>query len=111
MCIFCKIINKEIPAQVVYEDDDLLSFKDISPKAKNHVLVIPKKHISSLNSLQNEDVSLYGKMLVVGANIAKSLEMENSGYRFIINCGSDAGMEVDHLHLHILGGEKLSGLN
>lgn len=106
-CIFCKIINKEIPSTVVYEDDQVLAFKDINPLAPVHVLVIPKKHIDSLNEVEPEDETLLGHTLVVMKKIAKELGVAESGYRVVNNCGQDGGQVVYHLHFHLLGGESL----
>lgn len=106
-CIFCKIINKEIPANIVYEDDEILAFKDINPQAPVHILVIPKKHITSLLELKEEDIELTGKLLLVINEIAKTQGFYKSGFRVISNCGEDAGQEVKHLHFHILAGKKL----
>lgn len=109
-CLFCKIINKEIPATIVYEDNDFLAFEDIRPMAKVHLLLIPKKHINSLNYLEEANALLYGKLLIKGKEIARKLKIDQSGYRFVINCNEDSGMEVEHLHLHILGGNKLGSI-
>ena len=109
-CLFCKIINKEIPSQIVYEDDDILAFNDIAPKAPVHILVIPKKHIESHAKLIAEDAELMGKIQMVINKIAKEKGISESGYRVVINCGEDGGQEVKHLHFHLLGGKKL-GIN
>lgn len=106
-CIFCKIINKEIPSQIVYEDDEILAFKDINPVTPIHILVIPKKHIESVNKLEKEDEALVGKIFTVINKIAKSEGFEQSGFRVISNCGEDAGQEVKHLHFHVLAGKKM----
>lgn len=106
-CLFCKIINKEIPSQIVYEDDDILAFSDIAPKAPTHVLVIPKKHIESHAQLAEEDSELLGKIHMVINQIAKERGILDKGYRVVINCGEDGGQEVKHLHFHLLGGKKL----
>lgn len=105
-CLFCKIINGEIPANKVYEDDEILAFKDINPKAPVHILVIPKKHISSAKEIKEEDEALIGKMFTDINKIAKEFDLEN-GYRIVNNCGEDGGQEVMHLHFHLLGGKKL----
>ena len=106
-CLFCKIINGEIPSEKVYEDDEILAFKDINPKAPVHILIIPKKHISSAMEIKENDESLIGKIFTVIAKIAKEQKLDN-GYRIINNCGEDGGQEVMHLHFHLLGGKKLS---
>lgn len=105
-CIFCKIVKGEIPSEKVYEDDEILAFKDIHPKAPVHILVIPKKHISSAMEIEEQDEALIGKMFTVIKKLAKEFGLEN-GYRIVNNCGSDGGQEVMHLHFHLLGGKKL----
>ena len=106
-CLFCKIVNKEIPSTKVYEDDEILAFKDINPIAPVHILVIPKKHITTHNDIQEEDSKLIGKMHMVINKIAEEKGFKEKGYRVIINCGEDGGQEVKHLHFHILAGKKL----
>ena len=106
-CIFCKIINKEIPSSTVYEDNEILAFRDINPAAPIHILVIPKKHISSLVDLKEEDELVVGKIYTVINKIAKQEGIDEKGFRVIVNCGEDGGQEVKHLHFHILGGKKL----
>ena len=106
-CIFCKIIKKEIPSSIVYEDDEIIAFKDINPQAPVHILVIPKKHIESLLSLKEDDELLIGKIYTVINKIAKQEGIDEKGFRVIVNCGEDGGQEVKHLHYHILGGKKL----
>lgn len=106
-CIFCKIANKEINSDFVYEDDEIIAFKDINPQAPIHILVIPKKHIESIIDLTDEDEMLVGKMYTAVRKIAKKLNIEESGFRLIVNCGKDAGQEVPHLHFHIMAGKKL----
>ena len=106
-CLFCKIIRGEIPSNKVYEDDEILAFKDINPIAPVHILVIPKKHIACAKDIKVEDEALIGRMFTVINKIADELKLEN-GYRIINNCGKDGGQEVMHLHLHLLGGKKLS---
>ena len=107
MCIFCKIINKEIPSDFVYEDDDIIVIKDINPSADVHLLVIPKKHIAMLTELKEEDEMLIGKIYTTINKIAKQEGFEKQGYRVITNCGKDSGQEVMHIHFHILGGKIL----
>ncbi len=106
-CLFCKIIKKQIPADIVYEDEEILAFKDIQPAAPIHILVIPKKHIESINKLEKQDELLVGKIYTKIKDIAKQQGLEDTGYRVIVNCGKDAGQEVMHLHYHLLGGKKL----
>ena len=106
-CIFCKIIKKEIPSNIVYEDDEIIAFRDINPLAPVHILVIPKKHISSLLELTEEDEKLIGRIYTVINKIAKEEGIDEKGFRVVVNCGEDGGQEVKHLHFHILGGKKL----
>lgn len=106
-CIFCKIINKEIPSDIVYEDEEILAFRDIHPVTPVHILVIPKKHISSLAELEKEDEAVIGKIYTVINKIAKEEGIFEKGFRVIVNCGEDGGQEVKHLHFHLLGGKKL----
>lgn len=106
-CIFCKIIKGEIPSTKVYEDDEILAFKDIQPAAPIHILVIPKKHIPSLVQLEKEDEILIGKIYTTINKIAKEQGVLDKGYRVIVNCGKDGGQEVRHLHFHLLAGKSL----
>lgn len=106
-CIFCKIINKEVPATIVYEDEDVIAFKDIHPVTPLHILVIPKKHISSLVDLKEEDEAVIGKIYTVINKIAKQEGILDKGFRVIVNCGEDGGQVVKHIHFHLLGGKKL----
>jgi len=106
-CIFCRIIKKEIPSNIVYEDDEILAFRDINPVAPVHILVIPKKHISSVIELTEEDALLIGKIYTAINEITKMEKIDQKGFRVIANCGEDGGQEVKHLHFHILGGKKL----
>jgi histidine triad (HIT) family protein len=103
-CIFCKIVNKELPSEIVYEDDEILAFKDINPKAPVHVLIIPKKHIGSVNELKKEDKDLIGNLVLVAKNMAEKTEINKIGYKLCFNVGKGAGQMVDHVHLHLLGG-------
>ncbi len=105
-CIFCKIVNDEIPSEKVYEDNDILAFKDLNPAAPIHILIIPKKHISSLNDVKSEDIEILGKLLLTTSKIAKEQGL-SKGYRVVNNCGEDGGQTVDHIHFHLLGERKL----
>ena len=100
-CIFCKIIKKEIPSSIVYEDSEILAFRDINPVAPIHILVIPKKHISSLIDFNEEDELIIGKIYTVINKIAEQEGIAEKGFRVIVNCGEDGGQEVKHLHFHI----------
>ena len=106
-CIFCKIINKEIPADIIYESEKVLAFKDVEPKAPVHILIVPKKHIPSVNHLELKDKELIGELFFIAQKIARDQKVARTGYRLIFNIGKDAGQTVDHLHLHLLGGKKL----
>lgn len=105
-CLFCKIIKGEIPSNKVYEDEEILAFYDINPAAPIHILVIPKKHITSLAHMGKEDETIVGKIYGVINKIAKEKGFKDDGYRVIVNCGKNAGQEVMHLHFHILAGAK-----
>lgn len=106
-CIFCKIVQKEIPSEIVYEDDDILAFKDINPVAPVHILVVPKKHIISVNDIIDEDVPVIGNIFVVIKKLANQLGVAESGYRVLTNIGPDGGQVVGHLHYHLIGGKQL----
>lgn len=106
-CIFCKIVDKELPSRIIYEDNKFIAFKDVNPKAPVHLLIIPKKHIPSVNHIKSRDVGLIGEIILIAQKIAKKEGVSKSGYRLIFNIGKNAGQTVDHLHLHLLGGKKL----
>lgn len=106
-CLFCKIVDKKINADVVYEDDRAVAFRDIKPTAPTHVLVIPRAHITSLNDVLPEHEADVGHLLRVAAQIAEREGIANSGYRTVFNCGPDAGQSVFHIHLHVVGGKPL----
>ncbi len=106
-CLFCKMVSGVIKPATVYEDDEVLAFKDINPQAPVHVLVIPKRHIATLNDLKPADAALVGKLVLVAGNIARTLDVADSGYRTVMNCNADAGQSVWHVHLHLLGGRVM----
>lgn len=106
-CVFCKIISKEIPAEIICEDETMVVFKDIEPKALLHLLIVPKKHVSSINHVEAQDKELMGELFVAAQKIAKEQGVSETGYRLIFNVGRDAGQTVNHLHLHLMGGQKL----
>lgn len=108
--IFTKIINREIPSSIVYENDKVIAFKDINPAAPIHILVVPKKEIPTINDIAPEDASLIGEMYLAIGKITKDLGIDQEGYRVITNCNEFGGQEVFHLHFHILGGKKLGPL-
>ncbi len=107
-CLFCDIASKTIPAEIIYEDDASIVFKDISPKAPTHVLVIPKSHLASLSATSEEHIQLLGHLQRVCAHVAELLELNKSGYRVVTNIGNDGGQTVEHLHYHLLGGRQLN---
>jgi histidine triad (HIT) family protein len=106
-CLFCRIANGEIPARKVYEDDDVFAFEDINPQAPTHVLIIPRKHIPSLDDLGDGDAAILGTTLSKAADIARTLQLNADGYRLVVNTGEAAGQTVFHIHFHILGGRNL----
>ena len=108
--IFNKIINREIPADIVYEDDEILAFRDINPQAPTHVLVIPKVDIATVNDIQPEQAVLIGKLVLAAQQIAKQEGIAEDGYRLAINCNQHGCQEVFHLHLHLIGGKQLRGI-
>ena len=107
-CLFCKIVAGGIPASIVFQNDDVVAFKDITPRAPTHVLIIPRRHIGSLNDLTPDDDALVGEMVRAAAAIAKEQGLAERGYRTVFNCNADAGQTVFHLHLHVLGGRTLA---
>tara|TARA_Y100000996_G_scaffold280063_1_gene220936 strand:+ start:5056 stop:5397 length:342 start_codon:yes stop_codon:yes gene_type:complete len=106
--IFTKIINKEIEANILYEDDNLLAFEDINPQAPIHILIIPKKEIKTINDIEDNDKFLIGEMFLAVKKIAKKLGIHKKGYRLIFNCNDDGGQTVFHIHMHLLAGRKLT---
>ena len=102
-CLFCKIINKELPSEIIYESDEIITLKDIHPKATFHILILPKKHITSINHLKLEDKNLVGALFLVAKEIAKGNNLK--GYKITINVGKEGGQLIEHLHLHLLGGK------
>jgi histidine triad (HIT) family protein len=107
-CIFCRIVQKKIPTEIIYENKELLVFPDIKPKAPVHLLIIPKKHIVSIQAVKPAEEKLLAKMILTARKVAAKKGLAAAGYRLIINQGLDAGQAVPHLHLHLLGGRKLS---
>lgn len=106
-CLFCKMINGEIKPDTVLETGDVLAFRDINPQAPTHVLVVPKKHISTINDLENDDAGLVGKLYLAAKQVARQDDIDQDGYRTVMNCGEGAGQSVFHIHLHVLGGRKM----
>ncbi len=109
-CIFCKIIDHEIPSDIVYEDDDVLAFNDISPQAPVHILIIPKKHVASVNDLADSSADVIGQLVIRAKRLAQERGIDESGYRLVINCNAQGGQTVFHIHLHLMGGRQLGAL-
>lgn len=107
-CLFCKIVEGEIPAKIVYNDEQIMAFADISPQAPVHLLIIPKKHIATINDAENSDAELLGKLILTAKHLAKENGLNDSGYRLVFNINSQGGQEVYHIHLHLLGGRQLT---
>lgn len=107
-CLFCRIAGGEIPAEPVKEDEEIVAFRDIDPQAPTHVLIIPRRHISSVNALNEDDAELMGRLFVAAREVARSEGVAESGYRLIMNTGPDARQSVDHVHLHLIGGRGMS---
>jgi len=107
-CLFCNIINKKIPASILFEDDDVIAFEDIMPQAPVHFLVIPKKHIATLNDIEETDSAIIGKLPIVASKIAKKKGLDQSGYRVVMNCNEDGGQTVYHIHMHVLAGRQMT---
>ncbi len=103
-CVFCKIIKKEIPADTVFEDEDVIAFKDIKPIAPIHIVIIPKKHIVSVVDIKERDITLMGKLIMTAKKIADDLKISKNGYKLLIRVGRGGGQEIDHIHLHLLSG-------
>ena len=107
-CIFCRIVAGEIPADVVFQDEEFIAFRDIHPQSPKHILIVPKSHIDSIEQLNLEQSGLMSRLILLAKELAKQEDISTSGYRLVINCGADAGQVVPHLHLHLLGGRRLS---
>ena len=107
--IFTKIINKEIPADIIYEDNDYLAFKDIAPQAPIHILIIPKKKIATVNDMQEKDSHTFGGLFFIAKKIARELNIDEQGFRLVMNCNEYGGQSVNHIHLHLLGGRQMGG--
>jgi histidine triad (HIT) family protein len=107
-CLFCKIVNGDIPAAIIYRDDKVIAFNDINPQAPHHILIVPHKHIATLNDLLVDDNELLGHMAQTAKNLATKLGIADEGYRLIMNCNAGAGQTVFHIHMHLLGGRQLT---
>lgn len=108
--LFLKIINREIPADIVYETDEILAFRDIAPKAPTHILIIPKLHLRTVNDIGPKHAELVGKLMLTAAELARQEGIAEEGYRLVMNCNPAGGQEVYHIHLHLLGGRQMRGL-
>jgi len=108
-CLFCRIISREIPSDVVYQDDEFLAFKDIHPQAPTHILIIPKTHFDSLVEISDQQEKLMGRLVIIAKKLAEKKGLAKNGYRLVLNCGAEGGQVVPHLHLHLIGGRKLNG--
>ena len=106
-CIFCRIVAGGLPADIIYQDDDILAFRDIMPRAPTHVLVIPKTHITSVAELTDGQQKMAGRLIIIARNLAKKEGIARKGYRLVMNCGPEGGQVVPHLHLHLLGGRQM----
>lgn len=106
-CIFCNIVSGKTAATIIYKDSEIIAFDDLFPKAPQHKLIIPRKHISTINDITEEDSKLIGHMAIVAKKLAKELGIAESGYRVLMNCNADAGQVIFHLHMHLLGGRSL----
>ncbi|MBA4348965.1 MAG: histidine triad nucleotide-binding protein [Thermodesulfovibrio sp.] len=106
-CIFCKIVEKKLPAKIVYEDDIVIAFDDISPQAPVHTLIIPRKHISTLMDIKDDELNLLGYMIKIARKIAKDRGIADRGFRLVTNCNPESGQSVYHIHLHMLGGRRM----
>lgn len=107
-CLFCKLASGAIPANIVYQDNLVVAFDDIHPQAPHHKVIIPRKHIATLNDVANTDQALTGHMLHIATNLAKELNIHDQGYRIVMNCNADAGQTVFHIHFHLLGGRQMA---
>lgn len=107
-CLFCKIVDGDLPADIVYENDSLIAFRDIDPKAPTHILLIPRRHIATMNDLQGDDKGLAGELFVTATKLAADEGLADEGYRVVMNCNEAAGQSVFHIHLHLMGGRKMT---
>lgn len=108
-CLFCQIVKREVSSEIIYEDKEVIAFKDINPKALFHFLIVPKKHITSVNELEDKDEFLMGKLILVAKRIAQGQELSEKGYKLVFNVGRGGGQLINHIHLHLLSG-RLTGL-
>ncbi|MBI3561688.1 MAG: histidine triad nucleotide-binding protein [Gammaproteobacteria bacterium] len=106
-CLFCKIVKGQIKSDIVYQDDDVIAFRDINPQAPHHILCIPRQHIATVNEFTPTQAPLIGKLVLTASNIAKQLQVDQDGYRIVMNCNRMAGQTVFHVHLHLLAGRPM----
>ncbi|MFT4711597.1 MAG: histidine triad (HIT) family protein [Candidatus Azotimanducaceae bacterium] len=109
-CLFCKIVTEKIPADIVYQDDQVVAFRDISPQAPTHILIIPRKHISTINEIESTDQQLVGYLVLTAQKLAEAEGISESGFRLVMNCNQDGGQTVYHIHMHLMGGRQLTVL-
>ncbi len=107
-CLFCKIIDREIPADIVYEDDTVLAFNDLNPQAPTHLLIVPKQHIATLNDIEEGDLALVGRLQYTAAQLAAQKGFAEQGYRVVMNCNDQGGQTVYHIHMHLMGGRRFT---
>jgi len=105
-CLFCKIIEREIPAEIVFEDDEVLAFNDINPQAPTHIVIVPKQHIATLNDIEERDLALIGRLQYTAATLAAEKGFAEEGYRVVMNCNEQGGQTVYHIHMHLMGGRR-----
>ncbi|MBB3184302.1 histidine triad (HIT) family protein [Halomonas fontilapidosi] len=105
-CLFCKIIEREIPAEIVFEDDEVLAFNDINPQAPTHIVIVPKQHIATLNDIEERDLALIGRLQYTAAALAAEKGFAEEGYRVVMNCNEQGGQTVYHIHMHLMGGRR-----
>lgn len=108
-CLFCRIATEELPGDVVYKDEEFLAFRDINPQAPIHIIIIPKAHIASLRELTDQQQGLIGRLIILATKLAQKEGIAESGYRLAVNCGTEGGQVIPHLHFHLIGGKRLSG--
>ena len=109
-CIFCQIVAGKVPSEILYQDEEVIAFRDINPQAPTHLIIIPTKHIPTLTDLSPSESSLVGRMVNIANQLAKTEGISERGYRLAINCGKESGQVVPHLHMHLIGGRRLSGM-
>ncbi|APE31493.1 histidine triad nucleotide-binding protein [Halomonas aestuarii] len=107
-CLFCKIIDREIPADIVYEDEHVLAFNDINPQAPTHMLIVPKQHIATLNDIEEDDLARVGRLQYTAAKLAAEQGFAEDGYRVVMNCNDQGGQTVYHIHMHLMGGRRFT---